>query len=356
MSLLPRLTPRRLRRDRERAPRAPDHRDLDQLAVDHDQAVLRCLECGDHLVGIGDARGIRGERGIDRRELPGVDRDLAGEAQIPHQPALFDQPGLVLEIEPGHVDRVQAAAGRGVDHAASGIEHRGEVHRRAELRRHVDRAEQERADRSADAGDRMRLLEARVALDDHVQPDRARRPLQERSHDPHLVRGLDLRQHDRIRRGRMLDEREQVLEAERRAQAVDPHHPLDAVRGAVEQRHGLFARRVLVRRDDRVLQIDRDHVRAGGERLGESVRAGARHEQQVAARLDRVVAHWWIVSGDGFASGLRRLAAFPAICLKAGRSVQRRRRRGTLRQRLFRRRLGCDYAREPPGDAPASGP
>ena len=93
----------------------------------------------------------------------------------------------------------------------------------------------------------------------------------------------------RIGRARMLDDREQVLEAERRAHAVDPHHPLDAVRArAVEQRHGPRPRLVLVRRDHGVLEIDRDHVRAGSERLREPVRPRARHEQQIAARLDRL--------------------------------------------------------------------
>ena len=142
---------------------------------------------------------------------------------------------------------------------------------------------------AAGAGDRARLVQPGVALDDHVQADRPRRALQERIDDPHLVGGFDLRQHDAIGRGRMLDDREQVLEAERRAHAVDAHHPLDAIRArAVEQGHGTGARLVLVRRDHGVLEVDRDHVRSGGERFREPVRPSARHEQQIAARLDRL--------------------------------------------------------------------
>ena len=141
----------------------------------------------------------------------------------------------------------------------------------------------------AGGGDRARLVQPGVALDDHVQADRPRRALQQRIDDPHLVGGFDLRQHDAIGRGRMLDDREQVLEAERRAHAVDAHHPLDAIHArAVEQGHGTGARLVLVRRDHGVLEVDRDHVRSGGERLREPVRPGARHEQQIAARLDRL--------------------------------------------------------------------
>ena len=161
----------------------------------------------------------------------------------------------------------------------------------AELGRHVDGAEQERADRAAGAGDRLRLREAGVALDDHVQAHRPCRPLQQRSDDPHLVRGFDLGQHHRIGRGRMRDDREQVLEPEGRAHAVDPHHPLDAVGGAIEQRQRHFARRVLLRRDHGVLEIDRDHVGTCRQRLGEAVRAGPRHEQQVAPRLNLLLAH-----------------------------------------------------------------
>ena len=87
----------------------------------------------------------------------------------------------------------------------------------------------------------------------------------------------------------MLDDREQVLEAERGAYAVDAHHPLDAIGArAVEQGHGAAARLVLLRRDHGVLEVDRDHVRSGGERFREPVQPSARHEQQIAARLNRL--------------------------------------------------------------------
>ena len=150
-----------------------------------------------------------------------------------------------------------------------------------------------RSDRIAGdgAGDRLDLIEPRVALDDHVQVDRARGALEQGRDDPDLVRGLDLGQHDAIGRGRMLDDRQQVLEAKGRPHAIDPDHALDAVGSAVEQRHRQRPRLVLLGRDDRILEIDRDHVRAGRERLRKPVRPGPRHEQEVAPRLDCLLAH-----------------------------------------------------------------
>ena len=89
----------------------------------------------------------------------------------------------------------------------------------------------------------------------------------------------------------MLEDREQVLQPERRAHAIDPDHALDPVPGALEQRHRHRPRLLLLRRDDRVLEVDRDHVGAGRERLGEPVGPGPGHEQEVAPRLDFLVVH-----------------------------------------------------------------
>jgi hypothetical protein len=119
-------------------------------------------------------------------------------------------------------------AGGSVHHPAARVQHRGEVDRSTELRRHIDRTEQQRPDRGARAADRERLLEGGIALDDHMQLDGPRRALQQRIDDAHLIRRFHLRHHDGIGRARLLDDREQILEAEGRAQAVDAHHALDA--------------------------------------------------------------------------------------------------------------------------------
>ena len=78
---------------------------------------------------------------------------------------------------------------------------------------------------------------AGVALDDHVQADGPRRALQQRLAIRDLLRGLDLGQHDRIGRARMLDDREQVLEAEGvRTPLIRTTRSMPS-RGALEQGH-----------------------------------------------------------------------------------------------------------------------
>ena len=89
----------------------------------------------------------------------------------------------------------------------------------------------------------------------------------------------DLRHHDRIElRARALDDRDQVLVVVRRVGAVDAHDDrLGTEVQRVQRLDDPFARRVLLVRRDRVLEVEEDLVRLQPYGLGDEALAGPGH-------------------------------------------------------------------------------
>ena len=88
------------------------HRLLDQLAVDHDQAGVGLLEGADDSPRARDLLRTRREHRVDRRDLLGVNRALAREAEVAGLSRGDLHARRVFEIEVRNVDDVQAGVGR----------------------------------------------------------------------------------------------------------------------------------------------------------------------------------------------------------------------------------------------------
>ena len=158
----------------------------------------------------------------------------------------------------------------------------------AQLRGHVHAPEEERVHELARLRDLDAGVEPLVGLDDDVKPDGPRRLPDELLVHPHLAGRLDLRQHDGGRRARRFEDRLEVREPFHRTQAVHPDHRLDPAELLVlrEPAEGPLARRRLVVRGDRVLEVDGDDVGPGRERLRDHLRPVARSEDEAAAGPD----------------------------------------------------------------------
>ena len=71
-----------------------------------DACVGFCGKCLDDRLGVGDFFGRRGECGVDRADLGGVDGELAGEPFRCRGASFGDQSGFVAEVGEHAVDRL----------------------------------------------------------------------------------------------------------------------------------------------------------------------------------------------------------------------------------------------------------
>ena len=121
----------------------------------------------------GAGNGLRRwcEVPVDGCDMLGVDRRLAGHAEGGGGGNLALETGLVLEVEKGHIEKIDAGRGGGMDEPGAGIEQRFPCRLDAKIGRHVEGPEHQADDARARAGNRVTGFKPLVGLDDDMEAD-----------------------------------------------------------------------------------------------------------------------------------------------------------------------------------------
>ncbi len=252
-------------------------------------------ERGQHAPGPFDLFGGRTERRVDRRDLRRVDRHLAGEALAARLAgAALDRSGIA-ELGVHRIDRDDARRGcREQAHRARvGISEFElavglAVCQRAHVGREILGAPREPAHASRELREaRSVQYRARAFSDQRDQPDAAR--LQARARLERLepvTRPLDvrsvarLRQHDAVRPA--VDHGRQVRQRIAGLDRIDAHPERHVALGTREVARDLLPCRGPAFRNDGILEIEDDRIRAARDRLRKALGAVTRHEQHRA--------------------------------------------------------------------------
>ena len=91
-------------RDRQDAMHVPQHRLLDELAVDHDEPGVGLLEGPDDAARPLDLRRVRREHRVEGRNLLRVNRALPGKPEVAGLSRRDLHPLRVFQVQVGHVD------------------------------------------------------------------------------------------------------------------------------------------------------------------------------------------------------------------------------------------------------------